>query len=267
MSRDTKSQFYRWVFTLDVEKIYVAPERIVSILTSLLCKNYVFQLEKGLLAGKSHYQGRFTLKTKRVKSSLLTMMGLAYGKEPLTSADIAIWCKGLRLAPEHDAEASVDYVMKDETRIAGPWAFPAVYRGQDLIIGSIDPKYHWQQELTAMFDSGFGSDSRKIIYIYDPVGNTGKSTFIKRMLYTNENDVALLTTTFNPVSLVSSLIVLGPRLYYLADFPRVKGDVSQLLSVCEGLKNGLLVSSMYGRNEKLMMMPPTVCISPTRFPI
>ena len=266
MTKDTKSQFYRWVFTLDVSKTFVTPEKVVSILTSLLVKNYVFQLEKGEVMQKPHYQGRFTLKTKRVKTSLLIMFRDAYRHKEISEAEAHEWLDSLTIRPEQDAQASEKYASKDETRIGGPWSYPQIYRGQDLFLNlPLDPRFRWQEELKRKWE--FGMDSRSIYYIYDPAGNTGKSTFIKKFIWENADEAVILGTTFNQIALTSALIGLGPRKFYLADFPRTANkEVGSLLAVCEGLKNGMLVSSFYGKNNTLMMMPPLVCIFSNELP-
>ena len=61
----------------------------------------------------------------------------------------------------------------------------------------------------------------------------------------------------------TSLIAIGPRLLYLIDIPRSPSDdekIDQMISSIEELKNGHIVSHMYGRYAQLMMDPPHIII-------
>jgi len=260
---DTKSQYYRWVLTLD-QSVHPIDEGVLGtiLIRDIDSKAYVFQLEKGEVAGRVHYQGRFTLRFRKVKSTLLKAFKEAFKYHTKsTDAQAAEWLTMLTLQPERNEKDATRYSEKNETRVNGPWYFPPKYVGQDLYLDQIeDAKYAWQEDLLDYWRKNKES-ARKICYIYDPDGNSGKSIFIKRQIFQRSDDVAILTNMFSPPALTAALIELGPKGLYLADLPRANGKASlDLLSVCEQIKNGVLVSTIYGAHKQLIFNPPIVTI-------
>lgn len=128
-------------------------------------KKWCFQLEEGDENGYRHYQGRFSLVKKRQKHVLLKLFKTMKPPNYLEPT----------IEKEHQKEAL--YVMKADTRIAGPWRdefnteskqaiyLPRQYR--DLTL------YPYQQKI---IDSANVFEPRIINLIYDVHGNNGKST-------------------------------------------------------------------------------------------
>jgi len=120
------------------------------------CKFWCFQLEEGLKTGYKHFQGRVSFKTKRRTANILKLVGGHYS--PTSS----------------EASTNFEYVMKDESRIDGPWAdtdtikyIPRQFRGK------MDTLLPFQK--TVVEKCGDFND-RLINLIYDPDGSKGKST-------------------------------------------------------------------------------------------
>jgi hypothetical protein len=60
-----------------------------------------------------------------------------------------------------------------------------------------------------------------------------------------------------------TLISEGIKKLYFLDLPRTPGtedSLDNILSIIEDLKNGHIVSNMYGHSKKLLMDPPHVII-------
>jgi hypothetical protein len=152
--------------------------------------------------------------------------------------------------------------------VAEPTTFSG-YNGRDLQFLDESKKnwYPWQKEI---YDELFYStgeikpaDPRKIIFIYDPKGASGKSVFIK-YLYTKHSDGISKVSSGTASQLRSCLIAMGPtKKIYFIDIPRSKekySSDSDLLNAIEDLKNGFLSSPMYGRDATLLIEPPHIVI-------
>jgi len=141
------------------------------------------------------------------------------------------------------------------------------YKGKDIQIFK-DPKNWWPWQ-TDLWNKVFNemneirpADTRKIIYLYDKEGNTGKSSFIKYWLY-NFEDVSFLTYG-NPQQLRSCIAKEGERKVYLIDLPRAKSEHDSeidLLNTVEQLKNGTILNTIFGDGKRMLFDPPTVIIS------
>ncbi len=75
-----------------------------------LSEEAVFQVEKGKVKNRIHYQGRFTLKGKRQGKKFLLNKFSEIGS-----------VSHLTFQPEVSVKNSVDYCTKVETRVAGPF--------------------------------------------------------------------------------------------------------------------------------------------------
>lgn len=128
-----------------------------------IAKKFTFQLEEGQVNGYLHYQGRMSLIKKHRKSELMEMFDIISVPNYLEPTVDSVAKKG-----------EMFYVMKHETRVAGPWTdkteekyIPRHYRGL------LDKLYPYQRQV---YDSGQNFDSRTINMLYCRYGNIGKST-------------------------------------------------------------------------------------------
>ena len=142
------------------------------------------------------------------------------------------------------------------------------YSGKDIKIFNDKEKwYKWQRDFyeKIFFETGVikEPDSRKIVFIYDEKGNSGKSSFYKYLYYYHAEDMRRIT--YGTASqLRTSLINIGPKKIYLIDLTRSKGkqdEPSDLLSAIEDLKGGVVSSSMYGSGTTMLMDIPHIVIS------
>lgn len=125
------------------------------------CKKWCFQLESGEETGKEHYQCRVSLQTKKREASVLELIH-------------SVWPKGWgHLSRTSSAnQTNQFYVMKKETRVAGPWT------DQDAVIPwqYLDDVewYPWQEKVIEIMNCK--PSKRRIHVIVDRQGRSGKST-------------------------------------------------------------------------------------------
>jgi len=249
-------QFRRWVFTWSMPEYTgsgdypVSSDLLRRLLIAMPCKDFNYQIEIGEKAGVYHYQGRFSLTEKMVKSKLL---------QRFTAVNVITH---LTIQPECDKVKSETYCNKEETRVFGTevW-FPHRYTGLDLPRPHTgrDTTYFWQEQLDAAI---FSRVERKIIVLMDTEGGMGKSTYIKSCCFRNPSDHYLVTVLGTAISINASLIAVGPRKVYHIDLNRSypRSSLPDLMLVLESLKNGMLSSSMYGKPQTLFMDVPTIIV-------
>lgn len=137
-------------------------------------KQFTFQLERGTQIteanpeGYLHFQGRISLiKRKRKPELIATLKEL---KVPIPNY----------LEPTANPtyyKGDMFYVLKEETRISGPWTdkdkeFEEVYLPYQYL-GIKERFYPFQKQV---YDSAELREARKINYVFDPKGNKGKSS-------------------------------------------------------------------------------------------
>ena len=154
----------------NVSQKYLPNKNKLNLFLNKTCGFAAFQLECGEKAKKMHYQGGFTL--TGVRQSKIGLLKIFQEDFKNTS--------GLTLQKVHDKEAVIKYVTKEETRIEGPF-----YCGKkekfDLKMSTMSLR-NWQLEFFNYLKSKLNNKEfrgRKIIWLEDLVGNTGKSTLLK----------------------------------------------------------------------------------------
>jgi len=128
------------------------------------CKTAVWQLEEG--QGETayrHMQLTLTLKEKKRWEWFSRHL-----------------CPHVHVEVANNIEASFDYCMKSDTRVAGPWFWPE--RVKDSVK---DPMhmvvfYRYQQKIIDIISNDV--DPRKIYWFWEPEGNVGKSDFCVHLI-------------------------------------------------------------------------------------
>nr|UOF80150.1 rep protein [Cressdnaviricota sp.] len=270
-------KYSQWVFTwnaiiVDNTKLQILWPR--SYLNDFLAANstlYYFQEERGEETGRRHYQGCFKTMTRVRHSTLLNMFRKAlvdthtrHDNSVLDLDEIDEYIKQLTIDRVRGSwEQAVLYVTKKETRVSD--TYTNTYVGNDLKVleGELHP---WQMEATNFFfnkDMTFKpADDRHLYWIEDQKGCSGKSKLVKYWAYRNQKDVAKISfgTSFQ---LRAGLCSVGPRKLYVVDIPRTTSKLESLddvLSCLEDLKNGYVVSFMYGKYQELMIEPPHIIV-------
>jgi hypothetical protein len=204
---------------------------------------FIFQAED--TGDNPHYQGYFHGRTKiRPKT---------YGRswnEDFEGIEIrACSTKGI--------EALKNYCMKTDTRVDGPWADKAIYMGADLWPMDKCPK--WQQQLHALLAKP--PDDRHMYWIYDPVGNNGKTKFVKTVAFRH----GALALAYGHSTDVLNLVSKFPgKSCYIWNLTRAKPatlSALDLYSAMESVKDGLFTNLKYETAQVLMNSPHVVVMA------
>lgn len=200
--------------------------------------NFIFQAED--TKNNPHYQIYMNLKVKVRPKQLAKSWNSEF--------------KGIELRPAscEGKEILKKYCMKSETRVAGPWSDKPIYMGQDL------PKVlrPWQQALFDFLQTE--PDDREVVWIYDPIGKTGKSKFLKYMGYHQGACTMGYGQAKDLINLVSKNI--GKRMY-LFNLTRVKPEEfsrNDLFATIEAIKDGVIVNMKYDTSVQYMNPPHVV---------
>jgi len=179
-------------------------------------RKYIFQEEKSE-SGTIHLQGYLELSKKERLSKLKKFNDKIHWEK----------CRNI--------EASIQYCQKEETRNGQIFKF-----GFPKEVKVYEPNLPWQLELL-----GRVSNDREIEWIYDPIGNTGKTCFAKYLFIKKKwpyfiggkgNDILHILTTY--------VMEKGEPEVILFDFPRsLEGRISY--AAIESIKNGIWSSGKY----------------------
>lgn len=252
------NKYTYWVFTISPVKDTVLPDEQAMVKAmSILTEKYVFQLEK---ATSLHYQGCCKTVIRKRKLTFLNDISKELGirKEMITVDPMqGTW------------EQAKAYCTKSETAVSQPFTNEIIYQGKDIdFLNDETKRYPWQQSIIdLLFDKTTSSikpaDDRSIVWIEDPQGGNGKSKFVKWCCYNNTNVAKISFGT--STQLRSAIISAGQQKVYFIDVPRTLGSddsMASLMSALEDLKNGFVVSSMYGKSQQLVLEPPhIICFS------
>lgn len=190
-----------------------------------ICKKYCFQEEQGEETGKSHYQGRFSLKVKKRKPELLKILDEKWGKG---NYHVSI--------TSNENKGNNFYVMKIETAIGEPCTdenetfVPRQIRKMKVL-------RPWQQQLMDVLKP---EDDRIVDIVYEPEGCVGKSSFVQYMKIIHGAGMLPFCNDYKDV--MRCAYGVGPKDLYLIDIPRSilrdNRKLSQLFSGIETLKSG-----------------------------
>jgi len=246
----------RWVFTWNSDDLWGLPnqQNLVDKLNEIAVKG-VFQCERGLKTGRLHYQGRFELKGTRLgKKRLLEIFSETFDTKNLTFEPEVLY-------------DSTTYCMKNETREDGPW-----FVGTDSYVQKMTPMElklrMWQEQLIdeiRLLDNAQQRD-RAVLWIQDSMGGAGKSTFSKYLSFGQKewNVKKLPLDKPDRIRMAVCKIVQKENVdVFTFDFTRTRGEdtsMNDLFQVIEEIKNGHVVSVMYGNPMEVAMTSPHVII-------
>lgn len=233
-----------WDFTISYEEV----EKDYNVIIKQLkehCKKYCFQLEKGKEDGYLHYQGRLSLKIKLRKPQIIELFPQ--------------W--RLRATSTVNSD-NIFYVMKDDTKVQGPWkdTDEEIYIPRD--IREITKLLPWQESMLEIIS---GYNQRVINVVYDPVGNKGKSTFVR---YCGVYRIGRKLPFCNEFRDVMRMVCDMPTSKcYFIDMPRAvnKDRLYSLYGAIEEVKNGWAYDERYHYKEKYFD-PPCVILFTNREP-
>ena len=217
------------------------------------CKKWVYQLELSK-NGMLHYQCVISLHKKEFSKKVLSSISSYTGiKEDY-----------INISPSLTGNTSFCYAMKEDTRVEGPWSNKMLEENLPVETLSFGKFYNWQK---VVFHIAMGNpDDRSIHWFYDTEGNRGKTQLTRMLLANHGKEVGVIPCVGTSNQLVSAIINMGMRKTYILDIPRAKSGgswddrIADLMLTIESIKNGLLVSAMYGKLNQLLMPHPNVIV-------
>lgn len=229
-------------------------ERMCEVLTEF-AKQWCFQLEKGHNQHKLHYQIRIILPEAQKKETILQVFSCRFQDMRdvtfLPESNNSICQGGLAF-----------YVMKDDTRMDGPWYDPSyvprrrnLYKGEDLVC--MEKPFPFQQSIIDAVSKP--PDDRTINWVANFDGCAGKFKLMKYMRMNPQKFDFARVPLGTATQIKTSVIAKGPHRIYMVNLPRVRGSHESqydLFSALEEIKDGWVESAMYGKTDELLMMPP-----------
>ena len=260
-----------WQFTWDtnvLQKKLPTIDRLKSFLDSI-AEEAIFQEEKGSISGKIHYQGHFNLiGSRKPQKDVLQLF-----KDRFKNVG------GLTLTKVYDKHAMLAYNTKVETRVSGPY-YCGSLELHDIAYSNMELK-PWQRDLYQLIldvknekhpDHKLFRD-RYIIWVYDPIGGSGKSEFIK-WLRTGQKKLEVRKLPIDSVDrLISAVATVTKQKsidLFVIDDTRTKGKDSSfedMFESMETIKNGHVVSCMYGKYTESIFQRPLFIFFTNRKPI
>lgn len=227
-----------WDFRISAEGL--SKDTIISALTHV-AKSYAFQLERGD-SGYLHYQGRISLTKKRRASEKHILLALLQSMN-FNPNYLEPTVKDVALAGE------MFYVMKQDTRVDGPWTDKDAER--DIYIPrqyrDIEDLLPFQQTIRNQITDDKSFNSRFINFVYCRDGNKGKST-ISHLMRLRHGAICVPAIINDAKELVQMLCdvcmdskIRSPPAVFI-DMPRAinKERLYGLYSAIEVIKDGYL---------------------------
>lgn len=222
-----------------------------DILTEF-CKQWVFQRERGLIENKEHYQIRIILSAAQTKCTLLSIFDARL-------PDI----RDLHICPESNRSLEQGglsfYVLKDESRVAGPWSDPSFTAPRpygwipDQCASITHSPRPWMTTLNAMIADE--PHHRAIIWIctLHGLGGVGKSLW---NLWFEASGTGKWIGDGTPTQIKEAVISEGEFRAYSCDMPKTfshDNRIGDYINAIETIKNGFIKTSMHGKRKRLMM--------------
>lgn len=200
------------------------------------CKKWVFQKEEGGETGYLHYQGRMSMKEKIRIKQLIELKA----------------CNGMRLSPTSNQNlGNVWYVIKPDTRVAGPWSDKDKEKYIPRQIRDIELK-PWQQEIA---DDADNWDTRTINIVINRKGNIGKSTLCT---YIGVHEIGRSIPPINDqVELLQIVYDMPTAKLYVMDMPKAmtKDKLYGIYGALETIKSGYCYDKRYTFKERYFDCP------------
>lgn len=259
----TDNACYVWDFTHPVtfsEPGEVSVTWTIEELQTILvkhCKMWTFQIEAGEKTGWKHFQGRLSLKQKMRMGALKNAFDL-FSKVHLSRTST-------KVAGKKASDTSFDYCLKNDTRIEGPWTDKKTFINLPLDVKMVKELRPWQETLRIM---ALRFELRKLDIIYCPLGNSGKSTFV-RWMHCHKHGMRLPPfETYKDLGRAVSAHDF--KSLYMFDLPRAmdKRKTSAFFQGLEDLKTGYCYDDRYTGTgeEKICFTPPRIFVFTNQLP-
>ena len=238
-----------------------------------IAKKWCFQLEAGSETGHLHWQIRMSLMKKcrpaaAVKAYREKLLNDAPDRQcrivPSKTATFLASCDDEKHGTANNK--GFDYVMKEDTRVEGPWLDTEFVVPQAMtrqLKEFMEMKMRPFQVKLEKFCKVI--DNRYIIYIIEETGGTGKSITAEYLGY---HKIARRIPAMKTAEDIMQMIMcLPPSPTYLIDMPRAmkKDNLWELYAGIEELKNGYAYDKRYGFRDRQMDRPQVIVFS-NQFP-
>lgn len=201
------------------------------------CKKWTFQKEEGSKTGFLHYQGRVSLKVKNRLSGVINLFKEIPMRWSITSTENRDNCF---------------YVLKDDTRVEGPWSDSDEVIYIPRQIRDIDNLYPWQEKIIKISKKW---DTRTIHCIIDLEGNNGKTSLMTYMMVHKLGEIIPFCNDYRDI--MRFVMDMPTSNCYLIDMPRAinKEKLFQMWSGIETVKNGYAFDDRYHFRRKIFDCP------------
>jgi len=235
---------------------YGSYEELFHVLVKL-AKKFVFQLEEGEETQFKHWQIRMSLFGKtRFGAFSRDIMPKIPGRWSVTST------------PALEGN-QFNYVMKDQTRLEGPWSDKDKVRDPpemtpqlaDFIkLANEDKLYPWQKKCIQFAKA---RDDRRIMFVYDPNYNSGKSILCEYMEYLRIGEEIPPYPCFEDI--IQFVMCQPKATCYMFDMPAAqkKQNMSQMYTGLEMLKNGFCYDKRYNGKKQRIARPAIIVFTNT----
>lgn len=233
----TDSAIHVYDFTLMSEVLSVES---LKLLLDDKCKKWTFQLELSK-KGYEHYQGRISLKVRARLNQAIKL--LAQPKMHLSPTST-------------ENRDNMFYVIKDDTRIAGPWTSDDKYIPRWVSNETVE-WYKWQADVWSICEGL--PNTRTVNCLVDTIGCTGKTFFSTwHCVRRDAVDIPMMNDTRD---MMRAVMDLPKHRVYFFDLTRSTDVkfVSNFIGAVEMLKNGRAYDDRYGFRQEYFD-PPHVWI-------
>lgn len=199
------------------------------------CKKWCFQKELSS-SGYNHYQGRFSLKLKKRLHQLVDMLD----------------CNWHFSITSNENQNNNFYVMKEDTRIEGPWSDEDKEIYIPRQIREISELYEWQKVIV---NSAKVWDKRTINIVVDFQGNNGKSIL---KTYIGVHEIGRCIPFSNDYRDLMRIVMDTPKKpLYIIDIPRAlkKEFMNNFFGAIESIKDGYAYDDRYKFKEEYFDCP------------
>lgn len=218
------------------------------------CKRWCFQRERGADTGYEHFQCRISLRSKKRLATMITWMSNTMPGIHVSPTANATYYKGDEF-----------YVMKEDTRIEGPWSDRTHVDISNLPTRlRATPNWRpWQQTVVSMIEQP--PDDRTINVVVDTSGNNGKS-FLTMWLM-SRNLAERIPQQKDGRDIMRMIMNCPIRTCYFIDLPRAtpNKDSNALYTAIEEIKNGYCYDDRY-RFERQIFEPPHIWVFSNQIP-
>lgn len=230
-------QSLKWCFTLnnyDLNDIKNLEQKF-----TLECDKYIFECETGD-SGTPHLQGFILFKKKRRPSELKLSNKIHWEK-----------CKG-------SEQENILYCSKDFREGKSKLIFKSENIKIPRPLKIINDLKVWQLKLKNILMQE--PEDRKIIWVYEDIGNVGKSAFSKYMVV--KHDALYITEgkKSDIINIVYNYVLNKDLDILILDVPRDNGNRISYKSL-EEIKNGLICNTKYETGNKCINAPHIVVFS------